>query len=169
MVMWRPLKVSELNWPITRRIYQIKNVYYGPPLYLNWLKITTGVCFRPSIESPSKEVLLNGFILYHFFASVGDLARFGQNRFSWPAICFLMQLFTNNQIRAFHLNPVWLWPKEHTKIILAPTDKIWCNGGQSKSILDGSNPPCIRHHVNPIARRFPPLRLLGYARGKLQK
>ena len=25
----------------------------------------------------------------------------------------------------------------------APTDKIWCDGGQSKSILDGSNPPCM--------------------------
>ena len=26
-----------------------------------------------------------------------DLARFGQNRFSWPAICLLMRLFRSNQ------------------------------------------------------------------------
>ena len=42
-------------------------------------------------------------ILYYFFASTGDLAIFGQNRFSWPAMCFLMRLFTNKRIRNFQV------------------------------------------------------------------
>ena len=81
-------------------------------------------------------------ILYYFFASTGDLARFGQNRFSRPAIYFLVRLFNFNEIRDFHPNGLLTGPKELKKKKSAPTDKIWCSGGQSKSVLGGSNPPC---------------------------
>ena len=53
-------------------------------------------------------------ILYYFFAS-GNLARFGQNRFSRPAIFFLMLLFVFNKIRDFHINGLQTGPKELKK------------------------------------------------------
>ena len=54
-------------------------------------------------------------ILYYFFASTGDLARFGQNRFSRPAIYFLVRLFNFNKIRDFHINGLLTGPKELKK------------------------------------------------------
>ena len=41
-----------------------------------------------------------------------DLAK---NRFSWPAIYFLMWLFTTNQIRTFHQSPVFICIKDLKK------------------------------------------------------
>jgi len=85
-------------------------------------------------------------ILYYFSASTGDLARFGQNQFSRPAIYFLVQLFHFNE--GFPSKYRTNMPHVTQKIKTAPTDKIWCDSGQSKSILDGSNPPCREFGVS---------------------
>ena len=54
-------------------------------------------------------------ILYYIFASTGDLARFGQNRFSRPAIYFFLRLFNFDKIRDFHIDGILTGPKELKK------------------------------------------------------
>ena len=91
----------------------------GRPFASTDLKLPRGFNLDPVLL-----VYRRGFseitILYYFFASTGDLARFGQNRFSRPAIYFLMLLFIFNKLRDFHIDGVFAGPKELKQTKIGP-------------------------------------------------